>query len=232
MLLDDELPGLTYLKMLCEQLPELEVVKAFNDPQQFLEEFSSLDFDLCILDVEMPGINGLKVANLLNGKPVIFTTAYNEFAAEAFDLDAVDYVRKPVHKERLAQAVQKAIQRIGNQRPPKNFFQVNTDKGKALLHFKKVALIRTSEADSRDKTVYLKDNTTLFLKNITFDKILEVAPPEQFCRINKKEVISLNMVKVFTFDEITLHLLSPSGKPTILTLSEVYKKMFLERVRI
>ena len=83
LLLDDELPGLAYLKMLCEQIPKLEVVKAFNNPQLFLEELSSLEFDLCILEVEMPGMNGLQVANLLKGKPVIFATAYKDYAAEA-----------------------------------------------------------------------------------------------------------------------------------------------------
>src|SRR5690606_6558733 len=81
LLLDDELPGLAYLKMLCEQIPQLEVVKAFNHPQSFLEELPALEFDLCILDVQMPGMNGLQVANLLQGKPVIFATAYKDYAA-------------------------------------------------------------------------------------------------------------------------------------------------------
>lgn len=72
LLLDDELPGLTYLKMLCEQIPGLSVVKSFNDPSRFLEEFPSLEFDFCIIDIEMPQFNGLQIANLLQGKPVIF----------------------------------------------------------------------------------------------------------------------------------------------------------------
>ena len=153
LLLDDELPGLTYLKMLCEQLPELEVVKAFNSPDIFLKEVPNLDFDLCILDIEMPAMNGLHVANLLQGKPVIFVTAYKEFAAEAFDLDAIDYVRKPVKKERLQQAIQKASSRISKSSSVKNFIQLNTDKGKALLFFDQVGYIKTSDSDSRDKTV-------------------------------------------------------------------------------
>jgi DNA-binding NarL/FixJ family response regulator len=60
LLLDDELPGLTYLKMLCEQLPDLEVVKAFDRPTIFLNEASNLDFDFCILDIEMPEMNGYR----------------------------------------------------------------------------------------------------------------------------------------------------------------------------
>ena len=112
LLLDDELPGLTYLKMLCEQLPELEVVRSFNSPKKLLEELPSLEFDLCILDIEMPEMNGLQVANLLGNKPVIFTTAYKEYAADAFDVNAIDYITKPVKKERLQQAITKAIKQI------------------------------------------------------------------------------------------------------------------------
>ena len=90
---------------MCEQIPDLEVVRAFNNPQVLLTEIENLDFDFCILDIEMPQLNGLQVAKLLKGKPVIFTTAYKEYAADAFDMDAVDYVQKPVKIERLHQAI-------------------------------------------------------------------------------------------------------------------------------
>ena len=61
--MDDELPGLAYLKMLCDQLEEVEVVKAFNSPiMHLLKELPNLEFDLCILDIEMPEMNGLQLA--------------------------------------------------------------------------------------------------------------------------------------------------------------------------
>lgn len=98
LLLDDELPGLTYLKMMCEQIPELEVVKAFDNPEKLLAEMKNLDFDLVITDIEMPGMDGLSVANLLKDKMVIFTTAYKEYAVDAFDIEAIDYITKPVKR--------------------------------------------------------------------------------------------------------------------------------------
>ena len=232
LLLDDELPGLTYLKMLCEQLPELEVVKAFNSPDIFLKEVPNLDFDLCILDIEMPAMNGLHVANLLQGKPVIFVTAYKEFAAEAFDLDAIDYVRKPVKKERLQQAIQKASSRISKSSSVKNFIQLNTDKGKALLFFDQVGYIKTSDSDSRDKTVQLLDGTILTLKNISFEKLLEVLPSDQFSRINKKELVAIKSVHFFSHDEITTSIPQASGKPLVLTLSKSYRQEFIGKVRV
>ena len=153
LLLDDELPGLTYLKMLCEQIPELEIVKAFNNPSTFLKELPNLEFDLCIMDIEMPDMNGLQVANLLNGKPIIFTTAYKEYAAEAYDLDAIDYVSKPVKMERLQQAISKAKNRLHNSKDKKEFVQLNTNKGKTLIFFDQLCYLKVSEVDSRDKII-------------------------------------------------------------------------------
>lgn len=232
LLLDDELPGLAYLKMLCEQIPELEVVKVFNNPQAFLSELPRLDFDLVITDIEMPEMNGLQVANLLKGKPVIFTTAYKEYAAEAFDLDAIDYVSKPVKKERLQQAVTKAVNRLSATDKKKHFIQVNTDKGKAILFFDQLCYIKTAETDSRDKIARLSDGTTITLKNISFEKLVQLLPSGEFVRINKRELIALKIVQVFSFDEITTNIPSPKGGSLKLTLSEVYRNEFLEKVKV
>jgi len=232
LLLDDELPGLTYLKMLCEQLPELEVVKAFNSPKLFLAELPNLDFDLCILDIEMPEMNGLLVANLLNGKPVIFTTAYKEYAAEAFDIDAIDYVRKPIKKERLQQAVSKAFSQISENKPKKQFIQLNTDKGKALVFYDQLCYVKIAESDSRDKIAILIDGSTMTFKNISFEKLQTMLPSNSFCRVNKKELIALKIVQVFSFDEITTTLKDNNGKTLKTTLSESYLNDFLKKVKI
>lgn len=231
MLLDDELPGLTYLKMLCEQLPDLEVVKAFNNPKNFLNEAQNLDFDFCILDIEMPEMNGLQIANLLNGKPVIFTTAYKEYAAEAFDIDAIDYIRKPIKKERLQQAILKAQNRISKKNTERQFIQVNTDKGNALILFDQLCYIKTSSTDGRDKIAQLLDGSILTLKNISFAK-LEKLLPNSFCRINKKELISLKIVQVFSFNEITTNIHDKKGNVLQLVLSDVYRNNFIQKVKI
>lgn len=234
LLLDDELPGLTYLKMLCDQLPELEVVKAFNNPKIFLDELINLDFDLCILDIEMPEMNGLQVASLLNGKPVIFTTAYKEYAADAFDLNALDYIKKPIKIDRLKQAIEKAKKHIGNSAYQNNrtFVQLTTNKGKAVLFFDKMAYIKTSENDSRDKVARLFNGEEYVLKNITFEKLTEFLPSCDFCRVNKKEIISIKAVQVFSFDEITTNLVSEKGKNIKLSLSDNYRNDFLQKVKI
>ena len=227
MLLDDEIPGLTYLKMLCDQLPELEVVKSFDNPQTFLSKLPEIDFDLCILDIEMPSLNGLQVANLLKDKLIIFTTAYKEYAADAYDLDAVDYVRKPVQKDRLQQAVIKAIARQASKGQPKDFIQLNTDKGKTLLHFNQVGYIKTSDTDSRDKLAVFLDGSSLVLKNISFENLLKILPASQFCRISKREVISIRIVNAYSYNEITTSLATSTGQSVKLVLSESYRPEFI-----
>jgi DNA-binding LytR/AlgR family response regulator len=230
LLLDDELPGLMYLKLLCEQIPELEVIKTFNDPVIFLREFEANECDLCILDIEMPGVDGLQLASRLNGKPVIFVTAFKEYALDAFGLDAVDYLQKPVRIERLRQAVQKALKRVENYVVPVNFIQLNTDKGRALLYFDQLLYIRASGTDSRDKIALMQNNSTFLLKNISFDKLLISLPRSHFCRINKKEVIAIRSVNFFSHAEITTWIIKENGQPLVLSLSEKYRKNFIQEV--
>ncbi|QOG03514.1 LytTR family DNA-binding domain-containing protein [Flavobacterium sp. MDT1-60] len=232
LLLDDELPGLTYLKMLCEQIPEVEIVKTFNNPEKLLAEIPNLDFNLLISDIEMPGIDGLHLAEMLDNKLVIFCTAYKEYAADAFNIDAVDYITKPVKLERLQKAILKAYERFNKPETAKKFIQLNTDKGKTLLYFNEIQYIKTAVSDSRDKTVLLSDGSFLNLKNVKFETLLQELPEADFCRINKKEIVAVKAIKFFNHNEIVLHHLEENHKNTTLILSETYRSDFLKRVKI
>ncbi|MBZ4043451.1 LytR/AlgR family response regulator transcription factor [Flavobacterium hibisci] len=232
LLLDDELPGLTYLKMLCEQIPEVEIVKTFNNPEKLLTEIPDLEFDLLISDIEMPGIDGLHLAEMIQDKLVIFCTAYKDYAADAFNIDAVDYITKPVKLERLQKAISKAFERFNKPETAKKFIQLNTDKGKTLLYFNQILYIKTAVSDSRDKTVLLADGSFLNLKNIKFDTLLNELPEADFCRVNKKEIIAVKAIKFFNHNEIVLHHLEEKNKNTTLLLSETYRSDFLKKVKI
>ncbi|MFT4092888.1 MAG: response regulator transcription factor [Niabella sp.] len=231
LLLDDELPGLTYLKMLCEQLPELEVVRAFNDPLAFLKELPGLEFDFCIIDIEMPAMNGLQVAELLK-KPVIFTTAYREYAAVAFDINAADYVVKPVKRERLQQAVYKVKGMLESRNMGAQFVQLNTDRGKTLLYCSQLRYIKTSDVDSRDKVAFITDGSSMVLKNISFEKLQKLLPADAFARVNKREMISLKAVQVFSSDEITTNIITATGGQLKVVLSEAYRKNFIQKINL
>ena len=228
--MDDELPGLTYLKMLCEQIQEIEVVKSFIDPETFLMEFEKTPVDFCILDIEMPKLNGLEVAKRLN-KPVIFTTAYKDFALDAFEVSAVDYVLKPVKLERLQLAIEK-IKQVLPVVEEKKYVQLNSDKGKSIIYFDKITYIATSEIDSRDKILWFEDGSKLKLKNISFDKLQVSLPFGQFVRVNKKELLSMRCIHSFSSYEIKTSILLQTGKNLTLNLSEIYKEEFIKKVTL
>lgn len=228
--MDDELHGLTYLKMLCEQMPELEIVKVFNSPEKLFEKTTSIDFDLCITDIEMPGMDGLTLASRLQNKLVIFTTAYKEYASEAFNIDAVDYITKPVTKERLHKAVLKALERHKNTIQSASFLTLNTDKGKGIVYINQLVHIKSAEQDSRDKEALLTDGSILILKNINFETLLQQIPETNFCRVNKKEIIAIQKVKHYTHNEITLNQTDKNGNLISVLLSETYRSAFMKLV--
>lgn len=228
-LLDDELLGLKYLKMLCEQIEDIEIVKVFDNPTTFLDEVKTLVFDVAILDINMPDIDGLSVAQLLPNKGIIFVTAYKEYALEAFEIDAIDYIAKPIKKERLQKAINKAIRQI---RPivDVDFITINSNRGRAILYFNDILYIKTNEIDSRDKDVLLENNQIIVAKNIPLDKFVQSLPLNKFCRINKSEIIALRIVRFFGYDLITTTLQANGGKPLELTLGMTFKTDFLEKI--
>lgn len=115
LIVDDEPLAIERLQILAARLPALQVVGTASDGAQALRLAEALGPDLLLLDMTMPHADGLTVARALLALPsrpaVIFVTAHDHFAVEAFDCDAVDYVLKPVAQDRLARAVERALAR-------------------------------------------------------------------------------------------------------------------------
>ena len=115
LIVDDEYPAREELRYLLRSFPEIEVVGEAAEPAEALELIRNIDYDLCFLDVRMPGGSGLDLVRELSRLPhrpaVIFVTAYPDHAVEAFDLDAVDYLLKPFDEARLGRALQRIVER-------------------------------------------------------------------------------------------------------------------------
>jgi two-component system, LytTR family, response regulator AlgR len=114
---DDEPLAVERMQIICAGIPALAVVGTANDGAAALRLIDALTPDLVLLDMTMPELDGLSVARRLGGKDdapaIVFVTAHDSFAVEAFDLDAVDYVLKPVTAERLERAIGRALARRG-----------------------------------------------------------------------------------------------------------------------
>ena len=174
------------------------------------------------------GLNGLDLARALAGKLIIFTTAYREYAADAFEVDAVDYIRKPFQKERLRHAVLKAVDRL-EQKRRNDVVQFNTDVGRTILNFAEVVVIRTSETDSRDKQALLTDGKTIVIKNTSFQHLFSILPAGEFVRVNKQELIALRIVRSYTTNDVTSSL-NEGSKPMRFSLGEAYRAGFLSAI--
>jgi two-component system response regulator AlgR len=120
LIVDDEPLAVERLQVLCGQIGGIEVVGTASDGASALRQAGALNPDLVLLDMTMPELDGLGVARALakaeNPPALVFVTAHDSFAVEAFDLDAIDYVLKPVAPERLGRAIQRAIARRGEER--------------------------------------------------------------------------------------------------------------------
>lgn len=178
----------------------------------------------------MPGITGLQVADIISeNKKIIFTTAYKEYAAEAFDLNVVDYVRKPIKKERLIQAFNKAKQQL-QQSAKNDFIEWNSNLGRSMIFTEQILYIKTSDIDSRDKEIYLNNKTSIVLKNLNFKTLLEMLPSKDFTQVNKKEIIAITAIKAITGNEILTTFLDETQNPAKLQLGETFKNTLIKRL--
>lgn len=112
-IIDDEKIALRELKYILTQYEEIRILGAFTDPLEALKEIPGLKPDVIFLDIEMPEVNGFAVAEQImrfSREPdIVFVTAYDEYAIKAFEVNAVDYILKPISSKRIGQTIQKLI---------------------------------------------------------------------------------------------------------------------------
>lgn len=131
LVIDDERPALDELGFLLRQDPRVQAVLTSDSATEALRVLQDLEVDAVFLDISMPGLSGLELAQVLarfkSPPPVVFVTAHDQHAVEAFELNAVDYVLKPVRAERLAEAVRRVVE--GSSTPPRVDDQIPVELG-------------------------------------------------------------------------------------------------------
>lgn len=115
-LLDDEPIILNELVSLLKEDERIDIIGAYTDPLLLMQDIASLRPDCIFLDIEMPGMSGIELAEQLSSKgidvEIVFITAYNHYAAQAFDVNAIDYLLKPIRPERIRKAVDKLVKQV------------------------------------------------------------------------------------------------------------------------
>jgi two-component system LytT family response regulator len=203
-IIDDERLARNELKKLLSEFPEIEVVAEAANANEGIEKIDSFAPELIFLDIQMPGKTGFDMLAEMDRTPnVIFTTAYDEYALKAFEVNALDYLLKPIEPKRLADAIQKLQSHEERDEPsavPVNFnrsiLQENDQvfvKDGERCWFVKLMDIRLFESVGNYAKVYFGQNKPLILKSL--NSLEERLDEKIFFRANRKHIVNLRLIE-------------------------------------
>jgi two-component system LytT family response regulator len=205
-IIDDERLARNELKKLLLDFPEIEVVAEAANATEGIEKIDSLNPDLIFLDIQMPGKTGFDMLAELDKSPdVIFTTAYDDYALKAFEVNALDYLLKPVEPKRLADAIQKL--HLEEDKEKDMLMEDEIPVNRSLLHehdqvfvkdgercwFVKLSDIRLFESVGNYAKVYFGSNKPLILKSL--NALEERLDEKVFFRANRKHIVNLRLIE-------------------------------------
>ena len=201
-IIDDERLARNELKKLLSEFPEIEVIEEAANAKEGIEKIETLNPDLIFLDIQMPGMTGFDMLQELDRIPyVIFTTAYDEYALKAFEVNALDYLMKPIEPKRLADALQKLIQAEEKELAAQNAFnrELLTESDQVFVKdgercwFVKLSEVRLFESVGNYAKVYFAGNKPLILKSL--NALEERLDEKTFFRANRKQIVNLRMIE-------------------------------------
>lgn len=227
-IVDDEPIARMGLAALVDKISQLQLVGSFEDAESASEFMLDKTVDLAFLDIQMPGINGIDFAKKIPRTTlVIFTTAYSEYALDSYDVDAIDYLVKPIEEDRLAKAVQKAVayhtllmnEEKGNMGDIKSdHIFVKSERKFFKIYYRDVLFIE----GLKDYVIIQTENkriiTKMYLKNI-----LELLPHNIFFRINRSYIVNLNRIESFNNNDIFI-------KTYEIGIGNNYREAFFQRI--
>ncbi|MFM9837748.1 MAG: LytR/AlgR family response regulator transcription factor [Cyclobacteriaceae bacterium] len=203
LLVDDEYLALNLLEGFVAQLTMLEIVGKVKSPVQAMEILQKENVELLFLDIQMPTINGNQFLRSLKNPPAtIFTTAYSEYAVDAFNLGAVDYLVKPFSFDRFFQATQKALEVIRHKKKestisidqdlslPNQFLSVKAD-GKIY----RIALAEILYIEGLKEYVKIVTEPKTYITLETFKNLETILPSNQFLRVHKSFMVAKDKVR-------------------------------------
>jgi two-component system LytT family response regulator len=205
-IIDDERLARNELKKLLQDFPEIEIIAEAANANEGIEKIDSLNPDLIFLDIQMPGKTGFDMLAELDKAPdVIFTTAYDDYALKAFEVNALDYLLKPVEPRRLADALHKLHLEENRDRETSSEDEIAVNR--SMLHendqvfvkdgercwFVKLGEIRLFESVGNYAKIYFSSHKPLILKSL--NALEERLDEKVFFRANRKHIVNLRLIE-------------------------------------
>lgn len=196
-IVDDEPKAITLLRSYLEHFRQIEVVATFRNGLKAFEWLNQERVDLVFLDVNMPHISGIDLSRLLpSSTKVIFTTAYSEYAVESYEVQAVDYLLKPISFERFAKAVSKVL---ADQSTVEEETELVLVKSGSEIHQLRISDLLYLEKDGNYLTYHTSERRVLARSSVA-DALLTLPP--WFQQIHKSYAVNLQQVSRFDRDSI------------------------------
>jgi two-component system LytT family response regulator len=206
-IIDDEAPARELIKHYLKEVDSIEIIAECSDGFSGLKSISQLKPDLVFLDIQMPRLTGIEMVEVLTEKPeIIFTTAYDQFAIRAFELNAVDYLMKPFEKRRFLVAVNKAIEKIRsgagkkipvNQllaRKPESSSPVNRIVVRKANSINIIPVDQVRYVEAQDDYVMIYHSAGKALKQQTMKFYEDNLPKESFVRIHRSYIVKIEEI--------------------------------------
>ncbi len=229
-IIDDEPLAREGIRLNAQDVHFLEIVGEFNQALEANNFLSANEVDLMFLDIEMPGVSGLDFLRSLKKRPlVILTTAYPQYALESYELDAVDYLVKPIRLDRFIKAVNKAkelhelLQLAGQATAveiAQDYIYIKSDRKYIKVFFKDIAFIKGMK-----DYVLLYAGREKIITAMNIKTIHEQLPPSIFARVSKSHIVNINFIQAIDQDSIQLR----GDLLEEIPLGDTYREDFISR---
>ena len=228
---DDEIHARKVLEKYIQDIPHLELVKSCKNALEAMDILRNQQIDAMFLDINMPKLTGLNFLESLRHPPaVVITTAYREYAVDAYDLDVIDYLHKPIPFPRFVKAVSKIEDKlqIGNvpvlqstglqEEQIPEFIFVKADKKTIKLNFKDIKYI-----EGLGDYIKIHTLSKTIVSKLTIKKMEELLPSNQFPRVHKSFIISLELINSIEGNQIEI-------EDRKIPIGQIYRQNFMSLI--
>ncbi|MBK9253977.1 MAG: response regulator transcription factor [Saprospiraceae bacterium] len=232
-IVDDEPLALEVLETYISQIPELQLIKKCENAFEANEALKSNEIDLMFLDIQMPQLSGIEFVKTLSNPPqIIFTTAYPDYAVEGFELNAADYLLKPISLERFMKSVNKVAEKINSTKNThkdheksevnEDFFFVKADKKLVKVNFDDILYI-----EGLKDYVIIRLETGRVITLQTMKSLEDRLPDSKFKRVHRSYIANIRKITAILGNMVEL---MEAGKVKQLPIGKNYRDELLELI--
>ncbi|WP_174260202.1 LytR/AlgR family response regulator transcription factor [Spirosoma endbachense] len=231
LVVDDERFALEVLENYIEKVPFLQLVHLCSSPLKALQVLSQTPIDLLLLDIEMPELTGLQLLRTLKDPPfVILTTAYQQFALESYEVNAVDYLVKPIPFERFLTAIHKVQERlqVSPREVPSHPFELTDSSSNSIFIKSEYKMVRVDLADilfveGKKDYVLIHTREKKLITQLTLNNLEGKLPTSHFLRVHRSFIVALHKIDSVDRNRIQIGAVD-------IPIGDFYRDNFLKKI--